>query len=276
MNVSLDLSPGQLSKLRNGHGIRVSRAMFGGGVDMIIDPMTFNNLMKKLEKGKGAIISMSGSEIEQNKMEGTGLFAGSGNKSGKISRIKKARKWRDFSNDTARMGIDTGRYGYEQFREATNPLKSEGKKAIKGLSKMFGGEMEEMEGDGFFKDIKKGYNRKVKNSDLGKALRGTARSAISDGYDLGQKELGKYKYGKPVSQYMRNKKGSNVDKLTGYTGLGLKLAGNGKFKSAVVEKPSMADMKRMMAKHGRGLRMSGGECEACKGSRMNDKDVVKL
>jgi len=27
---------------------------------------------------------------------------------------------------------------------------------------MFGGEMEEMEGDGFFKDIKKGYNRKVK------------------------------------------------------------------------------------------------------------------
>ena len=263
MNVSLDLSPGQLSKLRNGHGIRVSRAMFGGGVDMIIDPMTFNNLMKKLEKGKGAVISMSGAEIEQNKMEGTGLFAGSGNKSGKISRIKKARKWRDFSNDTARMGIDTGRYGYEQFREATNPLKSEGKKAIKGLSKMFGGEMEEIEGDGFFKDIKKGYNRKVKNSDLGKALRGTARSAISDGYDRGAKELGKYKYGKPVSQYMRNKQGSNVDKLTGYTGLGgLRLAGDGKFKSAVV-------------KHGRGLRMSGsGECQSCNGTgMMNDKFI---
>jgi len=264
MNVSLDLSPGQLSKLRNGHGIRVSRAMFGGGVDMIIDPMTFNNLMKKLEKGKGAVISMSGAEIEQNKMEGTGLFAGSGNKSGKISRIKKAHKWRDFSNDTARLGIDTGRYGYEQFQEATNPLKSEGKKAIKGLSKMFGGEMEEIEGDGFFKDIKKGYNRKVKNSDLGKALRGTARSAISDGYDRGAKELGKYKYGKPVSQYMRNKQGSNVDKLTGYTGLGLRLAGDGKFKSAVV-------------KHGRGLRMSGGECQACNGSgMMNDKFLFAI
>ena len=67
MNVSLDLSASQLSKLRNGHGIRVSRAMFGGGVDMIIDPMTFNNLMKKFEKGKGAVISMSGSEIEQIK-----------------------------------------------------------------------------------------------------------------------------------------------------------------------------------------------------------------
>ena len=160
MNVSLDLSPGQLSKLRNGHGIRVSRAMFGSGVDMIIDTMTFNNLMKKLERGKGAVISMSGAEIEQNKMEGTGLF-GSGNKSGKISRIKKARKWRDFSNDTARMGIDTAKYGYEQYQSAKNPLKSEGKKAIQGLSKMFGGEME---GGGLFDDIKKGYNKKVKNS----------------------------------------------------------------------------------------------------------------
>jgi len=38
----------------------------------------------------------------------------------------------------------------------------------------------------------------------------------------------------------------------------------------VVEKPSMADMKRMMVKHGKGLRMSGGECEMCGGS-MNDK-----
>jgi len=102
MNVSLNLSPGQLSKLRNGHGIRVSRAMFGSGVDMIIDPMTYNNMVKKLERGKGAVISMSGGEIEQNKMEGTGLFAGSGNKSGKISRHKKALKWRDFSDETLR------------------------------------------------------------------------------------------------------------------------------------------------------------------------------
>jgi len=236
MNVSLNLSPGQLSKLRNGHGIRVSRAMFGSGVDMIIDPGNFNNMMKKLERGKGAVISMSGGEIEQNKMEGTGLFAGSGNKSGKISRRKKAGKWTGYVDDTLRKGIDTARYGFEQYKEATNPLASEGKKAIKGLSKMFGGELDddEMEGEGFFDDIKKGYNRKIKNSDLGKALRGSARSAISDGYDRGAKELGKNKYGKPISQYMRNKRGSNVDKLTGYTGLGLRMAGDGKMRPAVV------------------------------------------
>ena len=135
MNVSLDLSASQLSKLRNGHGIRVSRAMFGSGVDMIIDTMTFNNLMKKLERGKGAIISMSGAEIEQNKMEGTGLFAGSGNKSGKISRRKKAGKWTGYVDDTLRKGIDTARYGFEQYKEATNPLASEGKKQFKDCLK---------------------------------------------------------------------------------------------------------------------------------------------
>jgi hypothetical protein len=255
--------------------------MFGKGVDMIIDPMTFNNMMKKLERGKGAVISMSGADIEQNKMEGTGLFAGSGKKSGKISRIKKARKWRDFSDETLRKGVDTGRYGYEQFKEATDPVGSElkktGKKAIQGFSKMFGGEME---GDGFFKDIKKGYNRKVKNSALGKALRESAGTAIGDVYDRGAKELDKNKYGKPISQYMRNKKGSNVKNLTGYTGLGLRLAGDGRMKSAVEVRPAVMprgkidpeDMRRLMTKHGRGLRMSGGECEMCGGS-MNDKFI---
>jgi len=262
MNITLDLSKSQLSKLRNGHGIRIGPAMFGKGVDMIIDPMTFNNMMKKLERGKGAVISMSGGEIEQNKMEGTGLFAGAGRKNGKISRINKARKWRDFSDETLRKGIDTGRYGYEQFKDATNPVRS-------GLKKLFGGELDddEMEGEGFFYDIKKGYNKKIKNSDLGKALRGSAKSAISDGYDRGAKELGKNKYGKPISQYMRNKRGSNVDKLTGYTGLGLRMAGDGRMKSAVYRRPGL---DKLMTKHGKGLRMSGGKCEMCGGS-MNDK-----
>ena len=81
---------------------------------------------------------------------------------------------------------------------------------------------------------------------------------------------------------MRNKRGSNVKKLTGYTGLGLKLAGDGRMKSAVVRpavmprgKIDLEDMKRLIAKHGRGLRMSGsGTCEACKGSgMMNDKFI---
>ena len=66
-------------------------------------------------------------------------FKGAGNASGKISRIKKAKKWRDFSEDTAYKGIDLAKYGYEQYKEAVNPVQTEAKKAVKGIAKLFGG-----------------------------------------------------------------------------------------------------------------------------------------
>jgi len=59
-------------------------------------------------------------------------------------------------------------------------------------------------------------------------LRDSAGMAIGDVYDKAGNKLGENKYGKPISEYMKNKKGSNVKKLTGYTGLGLKLSGEGK------------------------------------------------
>ena len=52
MNITLDLSKGQLSKLRNGHGIRIYPTMLGSGVEMIIDPMTYHNIEKTYEKRK--------------------------------------------------------------------------------------------------------------------------------------------------------------------------------------------------------------------------------
>jgi len=138
MEIALNLSSAQLRNLRNGKGIRISPAMFGSGVNMIIDPMNYNNLLKELEREKGAVMSMGNDELEENEIQGTGLFAGAGKKSGKTSRIEKARKWREFSDETLRKGIDTGRYGYEQFKEATDPVGSElkktGKKAIQGFS----------------------------------------------------------------------------------------------------------------------------------------------
>ena len=65
--------------------------MLGSGVEMIIDPMTYHNISKKMDKGKGIVIKMGSNEIEMNKIQGTGLSAGSGNQSGKISRVKKSR-----------------------------------------------------------------------------------------------------------------------------------------------------------------------------------------
>jgi hypothetical protein len=145
------------------------------------------------------------------------------------------------------MGIDTAKYGYEQYQEAVNPLKSK-------MKKLFGGELEsesesEVEGGKIsFKGIKKAYNKNVKNTKLGKALRDSTGMAIGDVYDKAGKELDKNKYGKPISQYMKDKKGSNVAKLSQMSGLGLRL------------------------QQGKGMRLSGGTCEMCGGS-MNDKFI---
>jgi len=52
--------------------------------------------------------------------------------------------------------------------------------------------------------------------------------AIGDVYERGAKKIGKNKYGKTVSHYIKDAKGSNVKRLTGYTGLGLRVSGDGK------------------------------------------------
>ena len=168
MNITLDLSKEQLSKLRNGHGIRINPTMLGSGNDLIIDPMTYHNISKKMERGKGVVIKLGYNEIEMNKMEGTGLFAGAGNQSGKISRVKKAGKWRDFSNDTARMGIDTAAYGYKEYQNAKNPIGSKIK------SWFGGGDMEEdVEGGKIsMSDIKNSYQKKCKEYSIGESNKG--------------------------------------------------------------------------------------------------------
>ena len=134
--IQIDLSPGQSSKLRNGHSIRISPKMIGFGVDMILDTMTMNNMFKKLDKGKGVVMGLSKAEIDENKMEGTGLF-GAGNKSGKISRFKKANKWTGFTEGVVNKGMDWGERGLEFFnkqKERQSPLGQ--------LKSAFGGEME--------------------------------------------------------------------------------------------------------------------------------------
>jgi hypothetical protein len=91
---------------------------------------------RKLPPGK-AMLEILESQGVISKIEDE--FKGAGNASGKISRIKKAKKWRDFSEDTAYKGIDLAKYGYEQYKEAVNPVQTEAKKAVKGIAKLFGG-----------------------------------------------------------------------------------------------------------------------------------------
>ena len=69
---------------------------------------------------------------------------------------------------------------------------------------------------------------------------------------------------------MKDTKGSNVKRITRMTGVGLKVAGDGRMRPAVVRH----DLSKLQLKHGKVLRMSangltmGGNC--CGGS-MNDK-----
>jgi len=60
--------------------------------------------------------------------------------------------------------------------------------------------------------LKKSNNKKIKNSKLGTALRKTTGTLIDDIYDKGENKLGKTKYTKPISEYMKYEKTGNVDK----------------------------------------------------------------
>ena len=111
--------------------------MIGFGVDMIIDTMTMDNMFKKLDKGKGVVMGLSKAEIDENKMEGTGLF-GAGNKSGKISRFKKANKWTGFSENLVNTGMDLGERGLKIFNK-----QKERQSPMGQMKRAFGGEMNE-------------------------------------------------------------------------------------------------------------------------------------
>jgi len=77
--VEVGVSPKQLSKLRNGHRVRVKKPMSGEGVCLIVNPENYSIITRTFSKNKGAEISLSPDEIMDNlneapKMEGKGIF----------------------------------------------------------------------------------------------------------------------------------------------------------------------------------------------------------
>ena len=58
-------------------------------------------------------------------------------------------------------------------------------------------------------------------------MRKTTGNILGDVYDKSENKLGKNKFTIPLSEYMKDEKTGNVDKLTKLSGVGLRLQGNG-------------------------------------------------
>jgi hypothetical protein len=58
-------------------------------------------------------------------------------------------------------------------------------------------------------------------------LRKTTGNILGDVYDKSENKLEKNKFTIPISEYMKDEKSGNVDKLTKLSGVGLRLQGNG-------------------------------------------------
>lgn len=77
--IHIKASPKQLSKLRNGHKVRISPAVEGTGFNLIIHPHRLDTMSKTFSRGKGTEIQLTPQEIAVNQqaspqMEGSGIF----------------------------------------------------------------------------------------------------------------------------------------------------------------------------------------------------------
>ena len=79
-------------------------------------------------------------------------------------------------------------------------------------------------------------------------MRKTTGNILGDIYDKSENKLSKSKYTIPISEYMKDEKTGNVDKLTKFSGVGLRLQGNG-------------------------MRLSGGKCCGMCGGGLDDKFI---
>jgi hypothetical protein len=133
-SVRIDASPKQLSKLRNGHKVRVKPAMEGRGVCMIVKPGTYDTLTRAFGRGKGVEIALSPEEILANQqasasMEGQGIFGKKFDRFLEKRGIKKAvYKFGDVLKGGVKQGID---YARTQAPEL-------GAKALRGLAEAVG------------------------------------------------------------------------------------------------------------------------------------------
>lgn len=93
--IKFQASPKQLSRLRNGHKVRVKPAVEGMGFSsLVVSPGKFDIITRAFGRGKGSEIQLSAPELLENQeavqeLEGSGIFGKAGDKVMKKLGIKK-------------------------------------------------------------------------------------------------------------------------------------------------------------------------------------------
>lgn len=123
--LDIDISPRQMSRLRNGHKVRVKK---GTGCSVIVDPIQFSTATKCFAKNKGLEIQLSPEIIEANRspeMSGQGIFGKKFDKALKKAGIKKlAYKAGDAVKPMLKEAIDQGLQAMgPEFAMAGAPVK---------------------------------------------------------------------------------------------------------------------------------------------------------
>lgn len=233
--VKMNLSDRQMSRLRNGHSVRVLPNMVGSGTDVIIDPMTYNNLMKHMKKNKGMMVALDADTIEMNKMEGSGIFkklkkAGRSIKRAynkNVKNTKLGQALRDTAGQLIEVPYDlvATKLDNQYTGDIADYMKDNRERnidtAVRKTGLGFGKKLRNVG-----RKIKRSYNKNVKDTALGQALRDSAREVIEKGYDRVADKIDN-RFTGDIADYMRDNRERNVGTLVRKTGLGLRMQKSG-------------------------------------------------
>jgi len=118
-SIRIQVSPKQMSKLRNGKKVRVKKPEIeGGGINLLVEPSNYSMMTKTFSRNKGMELALSPSEIMANKeqapsMQGQGIFGSKFDKKVEETIGKKGKKKvygfaRDVLNPLAKTALYAG------------------------------------------------------------------------------------------------------------------------------------------------------------------------
>jgi len=172
--IPINASPKQLSKLRNGHSVRIKQ---GTGFNLIVHPENYHLVSRAFAKNKGIEIKLSPEEIESNRgvspeehsalkeaqpeMAGEGIFGKKFDRFLKKTGIKKiAYKVGDVLKPLAKKGIDmgikAGSTALSEYAPELAPAISEAGNKLSGLSSDYMDHPGKYQGKGFKRGLKTG------------------------------------------------------------------------------------------------------------------------